>query len=269
MRDRVGNTLRQARLLPLGATAQENIGGGDRSDFYRLTLTQTSRLAVTLRRSSIPVTVELLQDRNSNGQIEPNEEIGRSRSARTFDSLHLPSLPPGTFFLRVSPKTSRTAHYRLTATSQPLSDVIHSGLTTVHSPAQNFVERVVSLTNTFRQQLGLRPLTLNPQLTVAAQTHSRNMAVQDFFDHVGSDRSQPWDRMTSAGYQWSHAAENIAAGQQTPEAVVNGWLASPGHRNNILNADLQDIGVGYYELINDTGRVNYGRYWTQTLGTAV
>jgi uncharacterized protein YkwD len=53
----------------------------------------------------------------------------------------------------------------------------------------------------------------------------------------------------------------------TPEGVVAGWMNSPGHRANILNPALKEIGVGYYFLAEDTGEVNYHHYWTQVFGT--
>ncbi|MDX2216109.1 MAG: CAP domain-containing protein [Oculatellaceae cyanobacterium bins.114] len=268
MRDRVGNTLRQASRLRSGFTVSEVIGGSDQSDCYRLTLTGSNRLNVTLRPSSTPIAVELLQDRNGNGQVERNEIMRRSRSSGATLSLHLPNLTAGTFFLRVSPTTTGQASYRLTAIAQPLADTTTDPTQSATNPISPFVEQVVNLTNAFRQQFGLQPLTLNAKLTTAAQTHSQNMAIHDFFAHTGVDGSQPWDRMVAAGYRWAQAAENIAAGQQTPEAVVNAWINSPGHRANMLNANLREIGVGYYELLNDTGSVNYGRYWTQDFGTA-
>ena len=73
--------------------------------------------------------------------------------------------------------------------------------------------------------------------------------------------------MTRAGYQWSGAGENIAAGYASPEDVMDGWMNSQGHRANILNCAFRDIGVGYVYLANDTGQVNYRHYWTQDFGT--
>lgn len=61
--------------------------------------------------------------------------------------------------------------------------------------------------------------------------------------------------------------ENIAAGQSTPESVVQGWINSSGHRANLLNADFTELGVGYTYLETDTGAVNYSRYWTQIFGS--
>ncbi|NEP07952.1 MAG: CAP domain-containing protein, partial [Okeania sp. SIO4D6] len=94
-----------------------------------------------------------------------------------------------------------------------------------------------------------------------------NMALQDFFDHTGLDGSSAGDRIETTGYDFSAWAENIAVGYLTPEAVVEGWMNSPGHRANILDPNLQEIGVGYYFLENDTGSVNFNNYWTQVFGT--
>ena len=69
--------------------------------------------------------------------------------------------------------------------------------------------------------------------------------------------------MTAAGYPWSWAAENIAAGQTTPAAAVAGWLASPGHCSNIMDPNLEQLGVGYvYGPSSD-----WKHYWTQNFGT--
>ena len=130
-----------------------------------------------------------------------------------------------------------------------------------------FAQQVVNIVNQERANAGCAPLTINQQLTTAAQGHSNDMALNDFFSHTGSDGSSPWERMNNAGYQFSYAAENIAAGYPTPQAVVNGWMDSPGHRANILNCILEDTGVGYYYLANDTGTTNYHHYWTQVFGT--
>ena len=86
------------------------------------------------------------------------------------------------------------------------------------------------------------------------------MRAKNFFSHTGSNGSSPWDRIKLAGYVYTNAAENIAAGQTTALAVVNGWMASTGHCNNIMNPVLKEVGVGY----NPGG--TYGHYWTQDFG---
>lgn len=103
-------------------------------------------------------------------------------------------------------------------------------------------------------------LTVNGKLRCAARRHSKDMRVNNFFSHTGSNGSTPWDRIKAAGYVYTNAAENIAAGQTTALAVVNAWMASTGHCNNIMNPVLKEIGVGY-----DKGG-SYGHYWTQDFG---
>jgi uncharacterized protein YkwD len=130
-----------------------------------------------------------------------------------------------------------------------------------------FVNQVLELTNQFRAQNGLAPLKLNSELNAAAQAHSQDMAQNDYFSHTGKNGSLPWDRAKVVGYEAQSMGENIAAGQTTPESVVQGWINSPGHRANLLNANYKELGVGYFLLENDTGSVNYKRYWTQLFGS--
>jgi len=130
-----------------------------------------------------------------------------------------------------------------------------------------FVDQVLTLTNQFRAQNGLAALKANLELNAAAQGHSEDMANQDYFDHTGKNGSLPWDRAKVVGYEARTMGENIAAGQTTPESVVQGWINSPGHRANLLNANFTELGVGYFYLENDTGLVNYSRYWTQLFGS--
>jgi len=126
---------------------------------------------------------------------------------------------------------------------------------------------VVALVNEERALVGCAPLQVNFQLTAAAQSHTEDMAFRDYFSHTSLDGRSPWDRIRAEGYNFWSAAENIAAGYQTPASVMAGWMGSTGHRANILNCELEDIGVGYYYLDNDTGDVNYHYYWTQDFGT--
>jgi len=121
--------------------------------------------------------------------------------------------------------------------------------------------QVVALTNREREREGLAPLSVDPTLCAAADAHSRDMATRRFFAHTSPDGRMVSDRVTAFGYRYSRVAENIAAGQTTPEEVVAGWMASPGHRANILIPQLRQIGVGY--AIGG----EYNTYWTQVFGT--
>ena len=128
-----------------------------------------------------------------------------------------------------------------------------------------FELEVVRLTNVIRANFGLSQLTLNSELSVAADGHAQSMGNQDYFDHVGLDGRQAWDRALDAGYNYQTIGENIAAGQTTPQEVVDAWFNSPSHRENILNPAFTEIGVGHYFLQNDTGNLNLNHYWTQVL----
>ncbi|MGH8793810.1 MAG: CAP domain-containing protein [Stackebrandtia sp.] len=133
-----------------------------------------------------------------------------------------------------------------------------------HDPAdpETYVAEVVELTNEQRMEHGCGELRLDDDLLVPAQEHSQDMADNDYMDHVGSDGREPGDRVEDSEYPGSYGAENVAAGYETPEDVVDGWMNSDGHRENILNCELTAIGVGYAENENS----QYELYWTQLFG---
>ncbi|WP_141390859.1 CAP domain-containing protein, partial [Cellulosimicrobium cellulans] len=113
---------------------------------------------------------------------------------------------------------------------------------------------VVERTNAERAAAGCGPLVVDERLTAAAQLHSEDMLAQGYFDHTSLDGRSPWDRAKAQGYA-NPGAENIAKGQATAEDVVRAWMDSPGHRANILDCDLREIGVGHAD-----------RVWTQLFG---
>ncbi len=128
-------------------------------------------------------------------------------------------------------------------------------------------DEVVVLVNAERARVGCAPLQVSSQLRAAAQKHTEDMAINDYFSHTSLDGHSPWDRIRAEGYNFWSAAENIAAGYTSPASVMDAWMNSDGHRANILNCGLEDIGVGYYYLANDTGNLNYRHYWTQDFGS--
>lgn len=134
----------------------------------------------------------------------------------------------------------------------------------VPPPQPSFTEQVVALVNQQRATNGCGDVTTDERLRLAAQNHSQDMALNDYFSHIGLNGSSPWDRILAQGYSYSEAGENIAGGYSSPESVVNAWMNSTqGHRENILNCNFVHIGMGHYFLENDTGNVNYNHYWTQ------
>ncbi|MGW6965571.1 CAP domain-containing protein [Streptomyces zaomyceticus] len=120
-------------------------------------------------------------------------------------------------------------------------------------------EEVVRLVNVERAAAGCKALTVDADLTEAAQDYTDDMAATGNFSHTGTDGSQPQDRIEATGYTWSRSGENIAKGQTDAAAVMDAWMHSPGHRANILNCGFTEIGVG----VSTDG----GPWWTQDFGT--
>jgi uncharacterized protein YkwD len=106
------------------------------------------------------------------------------------------------------------------------------------------------------------PLMLNQSLSAAALAHSRNMATLKYFSHQEKDGSMVGDRALRAGYAWQLIGENIASGQHTAQEAVSGWLDSPGHCANIMNAGFAEMGAAY-ALNPERGTL----YWTQVFGS--
>ncbi|NMG10311.1 CAP domain-containing protein [Brasilonema sp. UFV-L1] len=126
----------------------------------------------------------------------------------------------------------------------------------MESKDTTFEQQVFELTNQERIKAGLEPLQTNAELNYAADTYAQQMSEDGFFSHTAPDGSQPWDRAKEIGYEAQTMGENIAAGQQTPEQVVQDWMNSPGHRANILKSDYKEIGVGFEN-----------NYWVQEFGS--
>jgi uncharacterized protein YkwD len=126
--------------------------------------------------------------------------------------------------------------------------------------------RMIAHINRHRMRDGLAPLRAEPLLDRAAQRHASDMADNDFFGHDGSDGSGIGARASHAGYGWRRIAENVSAGAESPEEVVDGWMASEGHRRNLLRPGFRDAGVGYAFVDPDPGRARYRHYWSLVLG---
>jgi uncharacterized protein YkwD len=131
--------------------------------------------------------------------------------------------------------------------------------------------RILSLVNAARSQprrcgneafAAARPLTRNPQLERAALVHSQEMARLSLVGHQGRDGSTPGQRAMQAGYPSITVAENVGAGQETPDLLIADWLVSPAHCANIMNAQYSEMGVA--SAVNE--RDAYGVYWTLNLG---
>ncbi len=117
-----------------------------------------------------------------------------------------------------------------------------------------YERQVVELVNVQRARNGLQPLSLDAGLCRFARVKSQDMHDDRYFDHTSPTYGSPFDMMRQFGITYASAGENIAMGYSTPEAVVNAWMNSSGHRANILSAKYTTLGVGF---------VSDGGYWTQ------
>lgn len=137
-------------------------------------------------------------------------------------------------------------------------DLIYPGqlinIPTDDSNAASFEQEVIRLVNEIRVQNGLKELAFDWELGRVARYKSQDMKDNAYFSHTSPVYGSPFQMIKSFGISYKSAGENIAKGYATPQAVVNGWMNSSGHRANILNASYTHIGVGY---------VTGGNYWTQ------
>lgn len=179
------------------------------------------------------------------------------------------------YFVQVSLAASLAVILVVLATTSSLAarvyDIAYTGCGGSDAPIVNeaYEARVVELVNEARAANGgLPPLRRIVALGKSARYHATDLGTDNYFNHDTYDRSGgalqkvcgAFERMRK-WYSYNAAGENIAAGYGTPEEVMAGWMNSAGHRQNILDPDFREIGVGYYQ-----GSGEYGVYWVQNLG---
>jgi uncharacterized protein YkwD len=138
-------------------------------------------------------------------------------------------------------------------TPNPVPDV---SLRTLLLDAHNNQRKIQSS----KDRLNRPTLKLDDKLNAAAQKHAEWMAANDNMSHTGANGSTPFERLKKEGYFFRLAGENIAAGYMTVNEVMNGWMSSPGHRDNILGLLYTVVGFGVYSSINR-------RYWCTVLAS--
>jgi uncharacterized protein YkwD len=133
-------------------------------------------------------------------------------------------------------------------------------------------EQFLQLINEYRQDNGVGPLTLSDTLSVASERHSEDMGKYNFFAHDTVKSSyypalaEPWDRMKAEGYAYNtFKGENIAAGYETAEEVLQGWRNSPSHNHAMLDGNYNAIGIARVHIPGS----KFGWYWTTDFGGVV
>jgi uncharacterized protein YkwD len=225
-----------------------------------------------LSRYSSPSREMRVQVRSNNA----SEDIQLDYEA--FHITYMPFVPTPTRSVGTSVPTKGVFVLPTTLTPSPTSTPTNTPTATITPsptntlPATNtpncvtlngtFESQVLTLLNQERTSRGIPALTSNNKLHNASLGHTQDMACNDFVSHTGSDGSDPGDRITAAGYDFSTWGENVAAGYTSPSSVVNAWMNSSGHRANILNPAFTEIGIGY--IYNSASY--YGHYWTTDFG---
>lgn len=105
------------------------------------------------------------------------------------------------------------------------------------------VAELLELTNAQRAKAGAAPLALNAQLQAAAKAKLADMFQRDYWAHYAPDGTAPWQFIEDSGYYYETAGENLARNFSTSSGVMTGWMTSPGHRENILKPEYQDMGI--------------------------
>jgi len=146
-----------------------------------------------------------------------------------------------------------------TSNTQGTPIVSQSGNCT-YSTNDGYVQSLIELVNQARRDVGRAALTVNQQLMNAGQSHSLDMACNDFLEHSGSDGTWVGDRLVQAGYPNSYYLELLAIG--LPQDALNQWRNDKTHWEALINSRVTEIGVGYvFSKFS-----SYGGYWTVNMG---
>lgn len=121
--------------------------------------------------------------------------------------------------------------------------------------------QLLDLTNAARVQAGCAPVQFDPLLQRVADAHAQAMAAAGYFDHIDRAGCGVGERLLAAGYNYRWAGENISAGKDNVEAVFHWWMTSAAHRDNIVKAEFNAMGLGYAYVADD--RLGFHHYWVQ------
>ncbi|MYS81476.1 sigma-70 family RNA polymerase sigma factor [Embleya scabrispora] len=161
----------------------------------------------------------------------------------------------------VSPATEPPPATAPSTAPPPSTEPAATRSTASADPRPRLERAVVDLVNAARAEHGCAPVRVDDRLRSAARKHSDDMLARRFYDHLNPDGVRADGRITAAGYRWRQWGENLDRGRSDASHVVAQWLASPIHRDNILDCGYTDIGVG--ATVGPGGTT----WWTQVFAT--
>jgi hypothetical protein len=165
-------------------------------------------------------------------------------STREFERVHWPYLPILLIIFVL---------LTFTIQSGSLSAVVRhpSGKVLDYATSMS-INGLLADTNSARASNGVGALSLNGKLDSAAQAKANDMAARNYWSHNTPEGNPPWVFVTAQGYNYQKLGENLAAGFSDEQATINGWMASPPHKENLLDSAFTDVGFGFANNPNYT-----------------
>ena len=129
-----------------------------------------------------------------------------------------------------------------TALLLPVSTILSSSVKGAET--SEIEQSIIEITNSVREKDSLVGLNSNQKLKDAAESKAKDMVRRNYWSHTTPEGSEPWDFIKKNGYSYATAGENLAYGFNNGQNIVNAWLSSPAHRDNILNNEYAEVGIG-------------------------
>lgn len=173
-----------------------------------------------------------------NHSTDSHKTKPKSVNKKSFERVYWPYLP---LVLAVSLLLS------LSANSGALQAAVrHHTISKVLSYSTSMsISGLLADTNAQRTANGVAPLALNAKLDAAAQANADDMAARDYWSHYTPEGNPPWIWVTNQGYAYQALGQNLATGFSDEQSTINGWMASPPHRENLLSTNFTEVGFGY------------------------
>ncbi|MBD3920210.1 SCP-like extracellular [Paenibacillus sp. PR3] len=230
------------------ASGQASAATINPSQFQTIVVSNSSELSKLASQYGITIDWNSIWNQIGNGTVTVTKPSTGTGSGTTTTTK--PSTGTGTGSgTTTTTKPSTGTGSGTTTTTKPSTGTSTGGTGTstgTNTSTSTYAQQVVTLVNQERAKAGLSALTTDSLLNTVAYDKAKDMAVNNYFSHTSPTYGSPFDMMTAYGVKYSYAGENIAAGQKTPQEVMNAWMNSAGHKANILSPNFKKIGVGYY-----------------------
>ncbi|MCX7658298.1 MAG: CAP domain-containing protein [Oscillospiraceae bacterium] len=215
--------------------------------------TETSTFAT---ETTQVVDTSLTQTTSASSALPSSTAITPARTQTATTTAAATTAAPTTpATVQTTVQTTLTIPPQTVSTPQVILPQTSTAQQTVPSASTDFKQAVVDLVNAERAKAGVGALAVLPSVEEAAQVRAGELIIS--FSHTRPNGTSCFTVLSEFGVGYSASGENIAAGQKTPQAVMESWMNSSGHKANILNPDFTHIGIGYAE------GGNYGTNWVQ------